>query len=571
MENQKISRIFQEIGDILELQGVNRFRYLSYHRASQTISNLQRDLRAIYEENPIGLREIPGIGPALSDKIIEILETGQCKEHQTLLSGFSKGILELLTIRGLGPKKVKKFYDELGVDTLAKLKAAAETGQLAGLPGMGEKSQTEILKSISDHEKHRERALLHTATLLAEALVRYMEKCPEVEKVTYAGSLRRGKETIGDIDILTTGTDHEKIIDYFVSQPDVDIILAQGDTKASLLLEEGIQVDLRVVEEASFGAALYYFTGSKEHNIRTRKIAISKGLKINEYGLYRGEEWIAGRTEEEMFEGLELPYIIPELREDSGEVEAGYAGQLPHSIEVDDIRGDLHVHTEASDGKHSLEAMVAEARKLGYEYMAITDHSPAVRVANGLDEKRVIEHIAKIDALNATLKDFRILKGAEIDILEDGSLDYPDEILKKLDLVNISVHSKFGLTASEQTARIIKAMSHPLVTMLCHPTGRIVKQREPYLIDIVAIARAAKEYRVALEINGSARLDLNPGNCRLAKEQGAKFMINTDAHQTEHLHFMRFGIQMARRGWIEKEDVLNTLPLEELLGYFGRP
>lgn len=568
MENRKVARIFQEIGDVLELMGENRFRYLSYHRAAQIIDNLNQDVRVIYDQDPKQFLEIPGIGKDLSAKIIEILETGQCQFHQQLLSRFKKGLLELLTLRTMGPKKVKRFYELLGIDTIQKLKKAAETGELAKLPGMGEKSQAEILKAIEDHALHRERTLLHHGTLLAEALVNAMKRCSEVDRVAYAGSVRRGKETIGDVDILTTGKNHPAIIDYFVELPDVVKILAKGDTKASVLLSEGIQVDLRVVDENNFGAALYYFTGSKEHNIRARKIAISKGLKVNEYGIFKGEKQIAGKTEEEMFKTLGLPTIIPELREDNGEIEAGFEHHLPDSIELKDIRGDLHAHTKATDGADSLETMVQMGQSLGYEYMAITDHSPSVRVANGLNEKRLIEHLAQIDALNKTLKHFRILKGAEIDILDDGSLDYPDEILKKLDLVNISVHSKFSLDSKTQTARVIKAISNPYVTVLCHPTGRIVKQREPFLIDIVEVARAAKKYGVALEINGSSRLDLSPGNAKLAKEQGAQFVISTDAHQASHMNFMRFGIMLARRGWIERKDVLNILPAKHLLKYF---
>lgn len=569
MENQKVSHIFQEIGDILELMGENRFRVLAYQRAAQTISTLNVDVRQIYDDDPKKFREIPGIGEDLSNKIIEMLETGRCKFHEQLMAGFSKGLLELLTLRGLGPKKVKKIYEALGVDSIQKLKQAAQKGQLAKLPGMGEKSQAEIVKAIADHEKHRERILLHTALTLAEGLIVYMKKAPGITEVQYAGSLRRGNETIGDIDILATGKNHAAIIAHFVAHPDVTDVLAQGDTKASVLIAGGVQADLRVVDPSSFGAALYYFTGSKEHNIHARKIAISKGWKINEYGLYRGNKQIAGRTEDEMFDKLGLPTIIPELREDQGEIEAGYSGELPHSLELEDIRGDLHLHTEASDGKDSLEAMIEAALERGYEYIAITDHSPAVGVANGLKEDRLLEHLKKIDALDKKLKGkMRVLKGAEVDIHADGTLDYPNALLKLLDVVNISVHSKFSLPAKEQTARVIKALSNPYVTILCHPTGRIVKQREPYDIDLVEVARAAAKHRVALEINGSMRLDLSPGNIRLAKEQGALFILNTDSHQIRHLGFMRFAVTMARRGWLEKKDVLNTRSLEKMMSYF---
>ncbi len=568
MENLRVAQIFQEIGDILELMGENRFRVSSYHRAAQTIGNMSKDVRKIYDADPKKLQGIPGIGPALADKIVEILNTGTCKEHQRLLAGFSKGLLELLTIRGLGPKKVKKFYYELGIDSVAKLEVAAKKGVLAGLEGMGEKSEAEVLKAIEQHRQHRERVLLHPAMLMAEDLVEYMKKCKSVTQVEYAGSLRRGRETIGDLDILATGKDHAKIIDHFVKHPQVEKILAQGETKASVLLEDLMQSDLRVVEAKSFGAALYYFTGSKQHNIATRKIAISKGLKINEYGVFKGEKSVAGKTEAEIFKVLGLPYIIPELREDSGEIAAGYDEKLPKSAELDDIRGDLHLHTDASDGRNTLEEMVTKAKGLGYEYLCVTDHSTALRVAHGLDEKRLLDQLKAIDAMNKKLRGFRVLKGAEVDIHEDGSLDYPDELLKRLDLVGAAVHTKLSLPAEKQTARITKAISNPYVSFLSHPTGRIINKREPYEVDLVEIVRTAKKNRVAMEINANVRLDLNGPNCRLAKDHGAKFVLGTDAHLVDQMDFMRFGVITARRGWLEKKDVLNTLPVEKLLKWF---
>jgi DNA polymerase (family X) len=558
MENKRVAKIFQEIGDILELKGENRFRYLSYHRAAQTILNLSRDVRQIYDDGE--LEGIPGIGKALSEKIAEILNTGKCGTHQRLLSEFDKGLLELLTIRGLGPKKVKKFYDEFGIDNIGKLKEAAEKGILAELEGMGEKSQADIIKSIKEHEKHISRSHLITATLLAEFLVEYMKDCPAVTRVEYAGSVRRGRETIGDVDILATGKDHTQIIQHFLAHQDVSLVLAQGETKASVILEGGVQVDLRVVDKESFGAALYYFTGSKNHNIATRKLAIRKGLKINEYGVFKGEKSIAGKTEKEIFKTLGLPYIIPELREDQGEV----TEKLPKSIELEDIRGDLHLHTNWSDGRNTLEEMVEAAQKLGYEYLCVSDHSTSARIANGLDTNRIMDQIKEINEFNKHLNGFTVFKGAEVDILGDGTLDFPDEILAQLDWVTASVHSKFTLSAAEQTARIVKAISNPYVKVLGHPTGQIVNSREPYEVDIVAVARAAAENNVALEINSNMRLDLSATNIRIAKEHGVKFVINTDAHSVDQLGLMRFGVITARRGWLEKSDVLNTLSLEQL-------
>lgn len=565
MENQRVAQIFQEIGDILELKGEDRFRYLSYHRAAQTIANLSQNIRKIHDDGK--LEEIPGIGEALAAKISEILNTGKCATHQNLLAEFDKGLLELLSVRGLGPKKVRKFYLELGIDNIGKLKTAAEKGLIAELPGMGEKSQADILKAILEHEKHVARVHLTTATFLAEFLIKYMQDCPAVKQVVYAGSLRRGKETIGDIDLLATGKNHSAIIDHFLAHHDISLVLAQGDTKASVILEGGVQVDLRVVDEKSFGAALYYFTGSKNHNIATRKLAIKKGLKINEYGIFRGEKSLAGRTEKEIFTVLKLPYIEPELREDQGEVEFAQKTALPTLVELADIRGDLHWHTTASDGRNTLEEMVTAARGLGYEYVCVADHSTSARVAHGLDTARIMDQIKQIDALNKKLRNFTVLKGAEVDILADGSLDYPDEILKKLDWVTVSVHTKFTLSMAEQTARIIKAISNPCVNVLGHPTGRIVNSRESYELDIEAVARAAKKYNVALEINANGRLDLSGSNARLAKDCGAKFVINTDAHSTDQLDLMRFGVVTARRGWLTKKDVLNTLPVKKLLAW----
>jgi len=573
MENLKIAQIFREMADILELMGENRFRYLAYRRAAQTIEHSSREMRQIADENPKKLLDLPGVGQGLADKIVEILHSGDCREHQMLLAGFKTGLLELLTIRGLGPQKVKKFYTELGIDSLSKLKHAAEVGLLAKLPGMGEKSQTDVIKAIQDHEKHSQRLILHAAIEMADRLVVYLKTCPVVDRVEYAGSCRRKQETVGDIDILATGKDHARIVAHFVTQPDVQEILAQGETKASVVLESlngTIQSDLRVVDESSFGAALHYFTGSKAHNIAIRKLAISKGLKLNEYGLFKGEKKIAGKTEEGVFKALGLPYIIPELRRDEGEIEAALKGALPHSVELSDIQGDLHMHTRESDGANTLEEMVAAAQAMGYRYIGIAEHSSSLRVASGLDEAHLMEHLHHIDSLNKKLKNFRILKSAEVDILEDGRLDYPDELLKKLDFVNISVHTKMNLPSEQQTARVLKAMSNPYASVLCHPTGRIVNDREPFPIDLVEIARAAKKYRVALEISGSLRLDLNEGNCRLAHAEGAKFVINTDAHRIDSLKFMQFGVAMARRGWLEKKDILNTLPMEKLLAYFRK-
>ena len=550
---------------MLQITGVNRFRYLAYYKGAKIVSGLGVDLRAMHDEGK-DFKEIPGIGKAMADKIVEILETSQCAEHQRLLSTFKKGLLELLSIRGLGPKKVKKFYDELGVDDIFKLKAAAESGELAALEGMGEKSQAEILKSIADHEKHRERMLLHQATSIAEMMVAYMKDFEGVDRVDFAGSCRRGRATIGDVDILATGPDHASIIDHFVRHPQVETILAQGETKCSVLIDDAFQVDLRVVAPESFGAALYYFTGSKDHNVHARKLAISKGWKLNEYGLYDGEKRIAGSTETEIFEALGLPFIPPEVRQDYGEFSEG----IPPLLELQDIRGDLHVHTRWSDGRAEMEDMVAEAVRLGYEYIALTDHSPSVRVAYGMSNEKLLDYIRAIDALQKKVPHIKILKGSEVDILVDGSLDYPDELLAQLDLVNVSVHHRTNLSAAEQTARVVKALAHPAVTILNHPTGRVVKKRESYAIDLVEVARAAAAHNVALEVNGSKRLDLNGTNIRVVKDHGVKFVVSTDSHDVPSLSNMKFGVKMARRGWLTADDVLNTRGLNDFMAFWGK-
>lgn len=572
MENQKIAEIFQEIGDILEIRGENPFRVGSYHRAAQIINAYPYDLREIWEKDPKSLKKIPGIGESLAAKIVEILKTGKLKQHRELLKNFPHGLLEMLKLRGLGPKKTKMFYQKLGIDNLEKLKKAGQEGKLRQLEGMGEKSEREILKALLEYTRFHERTLLYEALHIAEDLISYLEKCPGVEKVESAGSLRRKMETIGDIDILATGKNHQKIIHYFVKNPEVNKIIAQGETKASVLLKSGVQSDLRVVDSESFGAALYYFTGSKNHNIHTRKIAQKMGLKINEYGVFKGKKKIAGRTENEVLKAIGLPYIIPEMREDWGEIEIAQSGRkLPKTVELEDLKGDLHVHSNWSDGSDPIHIIIEAARDFGLEYLAITDHSKAVRIANGLDEERLEAQIKAIDELNKKLKGFRILKGTEVDIKPDGSLDLPDSILSKLDLVVASIHSRFNLEREEQTKRIIKAFENPYVKIFGHPSARLLGQRMPIEMDMEAIMEAAKKYRVALEINCfPERLDLTDVNCKLAKERGIKIVISTDAHHPSQFEFLRFGIFTAKRGWLEKKDVLNTLSVEKLLEYWRK-
>lgn len=577
MDNQKIADIFDEIGSILEIQGDNPFRINAYFRAARTIAHYPKDLRDIYLTDPLKLEEIPGIGKDLAAKIIEILKTGKCKAHQELVKKFPKGLLEMLRLRGVGPKKVKLFFGKLGIQNVDQLKKAAQAGKLRKLPKMGEKSEQEILKAIEEFRSYKhERRLLHEALQEANKYVEHMKKCNEIDKIEPAGSLRRRVETIGDIDILTTGKHAEKIMDHFLKYPEIANVIGRGPTKSTVLLKSGVQVDLRVLDPKTFGAALHYFTGSKEHNIRIRDLAKRKGLKISEYGVFkvRGEKEIlvGGKTEEEVFKFVGFPFIPPEFREDRGEIEWALAKKpFPELIELKDLRGDLHCHTKWSDGSEELEDVVKAYKKAGYEYMAITDHSKAIGITGGLTAERIKMQWDEIDKLNKELKPFKILKGSEVDILRDGKLDFPDAILKKLDMVVGSVHLNFKMSEEEQTKRIIRAIESGFMHILGHPTGRLIHQRNPYQVNMKKVIEACVRNHVALEINASpTRLDLNDTYVKMAKDLGAKFVISTDSHHSSQMQFQQYGVFVARRGWLTKNDVLNTLPLEKI-AYFSTP
>ncbi len=603
MDNQRIAQIFQEIADILDINGENRFRVLAYQKAAQNILNLPRELRDVYNEDPKNLQEIPGIGKDLALKIVEMLTKGKCTYHEDLLKKFDKGLLDILRVRGVGPKKVKLFYSELKIDTIEKLRDAAEKGMLRSLPKMGEKSEAEILLALKDYDKHTERMMLSDAQRQAKKLVAYMEKGPGVEQACYAGSLRRMKETIGDIDILVSTKNPEKytakIMEYFTKFPETVKILSQGATKSSVMLETGIQTDLRVLDIKVFGAALHYFTGSKAHNIVVRDRAKKMGLKVSEYGVFKlkkvkgeeepGEILIGGATEEEVFKLVGLPYIQPEMREDRGEVEAALAGKLIKPVERADLCGDMHVHSKWSDGTQEIQEVARAYYEAGFEYFALTDHSPAVTVAHGLTPDRYEMQWDEIDAINKDYEDafkkkkhseelhgkrkdvqpFKILKGTECDIMSDGSMDLPDKILAKMDIVVASVHSRFNMSETDMTARIIKALKNPYVTILGHPSGRLINQREPYAVEMEKVIDAAIENHVALEIDGQPdRLDLFDYYCKMAKEKGAKFTLDSDMHNTDQMVNLDFAVAVAKRGWVEKKDVLNTLPLKDLFGYW---
>jgi len=592
MDNAKIAAVFQEIGDILEIQGANKFRVLAYQKAARMIEELAKDLGDIYQKDPKQLEEIPGIGKDLALKIVELITTGKSQYHQDLLKTFPKGLLDMLHVRGVGPKKVKLFYASLQIDSIEKLRDAAERGLLRDLPKMGEKSEAEILVALGHYDKHQERMMLSQAIYQVDKILDYMKKCPHVVKVDYAGSLRRMKDTIGDLDVLTAVKNpekvHKEVMEYFIKYPEVEKVIGSGPTKTSVILKSGIQSDLRVIDEQRFGAAMHYFTGSKAHNVNIRDRAKRMGLKINEYGVFKLKEkkngeieevFFTGKTEEEVFKSVGLPYIQPEMREDRGEIELALEGKLPTPVELKDLRGDLHVHSKWSDGAQEIEIMARAYKDAGYEYIALTDHSPAVAVAHGLTPGRFQMQWDEIDELNADFakeakkgeKPFVILKGVECDIKTDGSMDLPDSTLKHFDIVVASVHSRFNLSEKDQTERVLKAFKNPYVKIWGHPSGRLINKRVPYAIDMERMIDAAVHHGIALEIDGQPeRLDLFDYYCKMAKDKGAKFTIDSDAHHLNQIRNLEFGIAVAKRGWVEKTDVLNTLPMKELLKFWEK-
>ena len=562
-KNREIAEIFDKIADILELLNENPFRIRAYRNAGANIRELTGDIEDLAERGE--LTGIPGVGPDLAGKIKEFISTGKIEDYEKLRKRVSEELTGLLDIQGLGPKTIIKLNKELSIKNLEDLERALEMGEVLKLRGMGEKKVEDIKRGIELFKKSRERIPLGIALPLAEDIVRRISKIPGTKGTAIAGSVRRMKETIGDIDILTEARDGERVVKAFTNLPFVKEVLAAGDTKGSVVLENGIQVDLRVVEPESYGAALLYFIGSKAHNIKLRTIALEKGLKINEYGIFRGDKKIAGETEKGIYETLGLQWIPPEIREDRGEIEAAQYGKLPDLVKLEDIKGDLQMHSIWSDGKATIEEMALKAKGLGYEYIAMTDHSPSSRIAGGLSIERLYEKKREVDALNKKLKGIKILMGSEVDIKSDGSLDYPDEVLKDLDIAIASVHSGFKMDMESMTKRIVKALKNPFIHFLVHPTGRLIGRREGYEVDMDEIIRTAKEYGKALEVNSHyLRLDLNDINVRKAVNAGVKIAISTDSHAPDELDMMRLGVATARRGWAEKKDVLNTMRLNEL-------
>ena len=558
VHNASIAETLRHVADLLEIEGANPFRIRAYRRAALTIEDLPQSAAKMVAEGKT-LVGLPGIGKDLAGKIAEIVKTGRLGALTEIEARTPTTLTALTTVPGLGPKRVHRLHEAFGIKTLKDLERAARAHKIRELRGFTAKTEETILAEIERGKEREQRFKIATAEDFAQTLCAYLQSDPAIGRVIVAGSYRRRKDTVGDLDILVTCAKGQAAVDHFVAYDEVAKIIAKGSTRATVMLRSGIQVDLRVVPARSYGAALHYFTGSKSHNIAIRKLGMARGLKINEYGVFRDGKRVGGRTEEEVFAAVKLPYIEPELREDRGEIQAAFAGKLPKLISLEDIRGDLHVHTEASDGKSSLREMVEAAKARGYEYVAITDHSKHVTVARGLDEKRLSKQLDEIDKLSEEFGDFHILKSSEVDILADGKLDLNDTMLRRLDVVVAAVHYNFELDARKQTERMLRAMDNKYMSILAHPSGRLLGEREAYPVDLERVIEGAKDRGVALELNAHpARLDLDDVHCKLAKELGAKLVISTDAHSTFGLDTMRFGIGQARRAWLERKDVLNS-------------
>lgn len=572
MTNKEIAHIFSRIADALEMKGENVFRVRAYRTAAQNIKGLARQLSDVYALDPEKIDSVQGIGKDLKAKIIEMIETGSLTYYKELMDEFPEGFLDMLDIAGLGPKKLIKLRDELEIENIVDLEVACRKGRLEDIEGMGAKTQEKLLDAIQYYRRSEGRMLLPDAYEYSDEILEYLEGSELFKKLERAGSLRRGCETIGDLDVLAVAENAEEAMDYFIKYPKVKNVIAHGATKSSILLKDGPQIDLRIVADESFGSALQYFTGSKEHNVEVRKIAKKKGFKVSEYGVFKlsakgkKEKYVAGKTEEEVYKALGMDWVAPELRASRGEVLAALRGKLPKDLlDLSDIKGDLHMHTNATDGRASVEDLACAAKAKGYKYIGITDHTKNVRVANGMDEKRLIKHIDKIRKIDSKTKGIKILAGAEVDILGDGKLDIEDEVLAELDIVIAAVHSKFSLPKDKQTARILKALDNKYVNALAHPSGRLIITRKALELDLDKIFRKAARNNVFLEINTHGqRIDLNDVNCMRAKELGVRMVINTDAHEVSHMDQMKYGVITAKRGWLEKKDILNTYALAEV-------
>ena len=564
VHNAEIAGLFNRLADLLDIEGGNPFRIRAYRNAARTIASLAQNMAGLLESGK-DQSELPGIGKAIAEKIRTIVETGRLPQLEEVESRTPAALSDLMKIEGLGPKRVKTLYRQLNIRSPEDLERAARSGKIRELEGFGRKTEELILQRVRRFQGEAPRMRLPDAEDIAEPLVAYLKKTPGIKVITVAGSFRRRRETVGDLDILVTARKGSPVMDRFIAYDEVAGVVSRGNTRSTVILHSGLHVDLRVVPQVSYGAALCYFTGSRTHNIALRKIGVSKGYRLNEYGLFRDEKRLAGKTEQEVYDKLGLAWIEPELRENRGEIELARKGRLPRLVSRADIRGDLHSHTSATDGRNSLGEMAEAARACGYQYLAITDHSRHVSVAHGLNSKQLLEEIKQIDKLNAKLDGIVILKSCEVDILDDGSLDLPDSVLRELDFTVCAVHYNFNFPENKQTERIIRAMDNPCFNILAHPTGRLINSREAYEVDLPAVMTAAKERGCFLEINAQpARLDLTDTYCKLASDLGLKVAISTDAHSIDQLDFMRFGIGQARRGWLRAGDVLNTRGLDEL-------
>lgn len=564
VHNRDIAEIFNKVADLLEIEGANQFRVRAYRNAARTVDNLPQSA-ADMVENEEDLSELSGIGKDLARKIAEIVKTGELEQLKELQSRLPADLGKMMNVAGLGPKRVQALHQELGINSLEDLREAAQQEKIREVAGFGEKTEEKILKSLEELAGKQKRFLLKEVEEIASSLFKHLKNVKGIKDVVIAGSYRRRQETVGDLDILATCKEGSKVMEAFVGYEDVDEIVSQGKTRSTVILTSGLQVDLRVLAQASFGAALHYFTGSKSHNIAVRKLGVQRDLKINEYGVFKGKKRVAGKTEEEVYAKVDLPYIEPELRENRGEIEAAQKDKLPQLITLDDLRGDLHAHTKVTDGRNTLEEMAAAAKKRDYDYLAITNHSKRVTMTHGLDAKGLRKEIEKIDRFNDNTSGIRILKAIEVDILEDGSLDLPDEVLKELDVTVCSVHYNRNMSREQMTERLLRAMDNPYFHILGHPTGRLIHTREPYDVDMEKILETAKDYGCYLELDSQPdRLDLSDVYCKRAKEMGVKIALSTDAHSVPELDYMRFGLGQARRGWLEADDVINTRTWRQL-------
>ena len=569
MKNKELADLFNKMADILEFKDENPFKINAYRKASRILGDLTEDIGEVAGRGE--LKKIPGIGEGMAQKIEEYLKTGKVSKFEEVRKEVPDELIAIMGIPGMGPKTLALIHKERGVGNLSQLEKAVEDGSIIGLPGMGEKKVENIRRGIQLLKQSKGRMNLGIAFPIAKGVVEALRKKTGSEKIEWAGSLRRMRENIGDIDILATGKDLKKVVHAFTHLPEVREVLASGETKASVIVEGGLQIDLRVVEEDSYGAALQYFTGSKGHNIHLRGIARARRIKINEYGVFKGEKKIGGKEEKDVYKALGMVWIEPELREDRGEIEAAQEKNLPKLIVESEVKGDLHVHSNWSDGTSSIEEVARAAQGRGYQYVAICDHSKSLKITHGLDESRLLKQMEEIDRLNEKMKGFQVLKGTEVDILSDGKLDFSDKVLEKLDVVVASVHSGFKQDKERMTRRIIRALENPYVHVLGHPTGRLLGARDPYEVEMGEVMEAAKKYGKALEINAYfERLDLDDIHCRKAKEMSIRVAIGTDTHHLDQMWMMSLGVAVARRSWLETQDVLNALSLKELLKWCHR-